>query len=308
VGASLAGDVAAVGFAALTTCLPTSLPTGTWTAVGPGGAIYQSSDAATWTARSAPAGFTSDLYAVASYTASLNLTANPGLHYIAVGAGGAAVTSTDGVTWTVGAGFDATRAALRSLIAVGAAFTAVGDGGAIRTTVDGITWTDRASNTTANLRGVAYGGGRYVAVGDGGVIVTSTDGGATWTAQTVNGAGNLHAVAYGNNYNDLSNTSSPLVLAINTFVAVGDNGAVVVSNDGGATWSVQSVAGAGEFAAVSYITRFVAIDRNGNAFASFKGQEWSTPVATSGAGVRAMASNGYGYVAVGDGGVTVSSF
>lgn len=304
-GTTLGSDAAAVGFAIITSCTVTGLPTGVLTAVGAGGAIYQSIDGVTWASRSAPTGFASDLLAVASYTTSIDLPDNPGIHYLALGAGGAALTSTDGVTWTVGSAFDATRPALRGLIAVTTTFTAVGDNGTIRTTSDGVVWTDRTSNTTANLRGVAYGNGRYIAVGDGGAIVTSVDSGLTWTAQTVSGAGNLRAIVYGNNFNDVSNTAT---ISINTFVAVSDSGAVVVSSDGGVTWSVQQVAGAGELTGISYVSRFVAVDRSGNAFTSNTGTAWSTPVATGHTGLRAIVNNGYGYVAVGDGGVTTSSF
>jgi hypothetical protein len=123
--------------------------------------------------------------------------------------------------------------------------------------------------------------------------------------QTIAGAGNLRAVAYGSNNN---NTDNGGTLLINTFVAVADNGSAVVSNDGGTNWSVVAVPGAGELAAIAYISRFVAIDRNGNAFTSANGQSWSSAIASGRSGLRSIAINGYGYIAVGDGGVTTSSF
>jgi hypothetical protein len=161
------------------------------------------------------------------------------------------------------------------------------------------------SNTTADLRGVAFGASRYVAVGDGGVLVTSTDSGVSWTAKAIAGAGNLRGIAYGNNNNSILNGG---VLSINTFVAVADDGTAVVSNDGGVTWTVNTIAGAGELVAIAYTSRFVAVDRAGNAFISATGQTWSNAISTGGGGLRAIANNGYGFIAVGDGGVTTSSF
>lgn len=306
-GATLGDNLAAVGFGVLASCARGGLTTGVLTAVGPGAVIYSSSDVATtWTRRAAPSGFGDDLYAVANFTANPNLTTNPGMRTIAVGAGGASLYSTDsGVTWSVGRAASASSPALRGLTTVSSVFVAVGDGGALQSTSDGISWNVLASNTTANLRSIAFGNSRYVAVGDGGTIVTSTDAGVSWTAQTIAGAGNLRAVAYGSNNNNSDNAGTIL---INTFVAVGDNGAAVVSNDGGATWSVVAIPGAGELAGIAYISRFVAVDRNGNAFSSANGQSWTSAVATGRSGLRSIAINGYGYFAVGDGGVTTASF
>jgi len=305
-GATLNDDLVGVGFAGITSCLRSGLTTGVLTAVGPAATLYSSTDAVNWTRRTLPTGFTTDLYAVANYTANPNVTASPGLRTIAVGAGGAALYSTDGsITWNVGRAFDASRPALRGITTAGAVFVAVGDGGTIQSTTDGITWTTLTSNTTANLRGIAYSGVRYVAVGDGGVLTTSIDAGVTWTAQTIAGAGNLRKIAFGNNNNSTDNGGT---LAINTFVAVSDSGTAVVSNDGGATWSVVAISGAGELVGLAYITRFVAVDRTGNAFNSANGQTWSTAAPTGRSGLRALVQNGYGFIAVGDGGVTTSSF
>jgi predicted small lipoprotein YifL len=305
-GATLSDNLTGIGFAGITTCLRTGLASGVLTAVGPGATLYSSTDAVNWTRRTPPSGFSADLYAIANYTASPNNTTSPGLRTIAVGAGSAALVSTDGsLTWSAGQAFDASRATLRGIVTAGSAFLAVGDGGTIRSTTDGANWNVLTSNTTANLRGVAFGASRYVAVGDGGVLVSSTDAGVTWTAQTIAGAGNLRAIAFGNNDNSIGNGGT---LLINTFVAVADNGTAVVSNDGGATWTVRTVAGAGELVGIAYTSRFVAIDSAGNAFISANGQTWSNAIATGRSGLRAIVNNGYGFISVGDGGVTTTSF
>lgn len=304
---TLAADVNAVGFAGLTTCLRTGLARGVLTAVGPTATIFSSTDnAANWSARSAPAGFTADLNAVASFTASINNTSNPGVRTVAVGAGGAALVSNDSsATWTVGQPFNAANAALRGIAAVGSSFIAVGDSGTIRSTSDGITWNTLNSGSTVNLRGVAFGSNRYVAVGDGGTVLTSTDLGQSWASTTVSGAGALRAVAFGNNYNDVANSGS---LLINTFMAVGDDGKGAVSSDGGATWSAVTIAGAGQLVGIAYTSRFVAVDSAGNAFTSADGKTWSGPIATGRTGLRSVAQSGYGYIAVGGAGAAAASF
>ncbi len=306
-GATLGADLASIGFGVMTGCTRAGLATGVLTAVGPNAIIYASSDAgATWSLRAAPAGFSGDLFAVANYTASPNSTTALGMRTIAVGAGGVSLYSLDGsATWSIGRAADASRASLRALISVNSVFVAAGDAGTLQSTSDGITWNVLNSNTTTNLRGVAWGNSRYVVVGDGGTLVTSTDAGVTWTAQTLAGAGNLRAVVYGSNNNDIGNGGT---LLINTFVAVGDNGNAVVSSDGGATWSVVAVPGAGDLTGIAYISRFVAVDSNGNAFSSADGKTWSAASTTGRSGLRSIVINGYGYIAVGDGGATATSF
>lgn len=303
-GTALGTDFDGVGYAPLTTCQASALPTGIFVAVGPAAAIASSSDGRTFTARSAPTGFATDLHAVAAFTASLNNPSAPNTKIVAVGAGGASITSPDGVTWTVGTAFDAAQPAWRAIATYGGTFIAVGDGGAIATTTDGVTWTARTSNTSADLTGIACASDRCIAVGAGGTIVTSTDAGATWSAATLAGAPALRRIAYGNFNNNAGSTTT----SINTFVAVGDGGFAAYSSDGGTNWTAVTVAGAGNLTGIGYTTQFVAVDGAGNAFASVDGQSWSAATATGITGVRALAGTGFGYVAVGTGGVTASAF
>lgn len=299
------------GYASLTTCSNNATSAaGTFAAVGAGGAIFTSTDGATWTSRSAPAGFLSDLYAVTGYAANQNNPGNPALRWVAVGAGGASVYSSDGVIWAVGRDYSAGNPALHSLTQVAGTFFAVGDTGTILSGTDGITWTARTSGTTSNLNGVTHGG-VYVAAGDAGTILTSADG-ATWTSH-VSGTANLRQVSS----------------IGNTYVAVGDGGAVSTSTDGGSTWTAQTLTGAPNLvgiaanaqsatldsnglaftgAAVSVNSRFVAVDSNGNAYTSTDGLAWSGAIATGAASLNALVSSGFGYVAAGNSGATVKSF
>jgi hypothetical protein len=303
-GAALATDFNGVGYAPITTCTATGLPSGIFVAVGPNAAIASSTDGRSFTARSAPAGFTADLNAVAAFTASLNNPSAPNTKIVAVGAGGSTLVSSDGVAWTEGVAFNAASPSWRAITTFGATFVAVGDGGAIATSSDGVAWTARTSNTAADLTGIACSSDRCIAVGAGGTAVRSTDAGATWSAATIAGAPALRKIAYGNFNNNQGATS----VSINTFVAVGDGGTVAISTDGGATWTTATVAGAGNFAGIGYTTQFVAVDSAGNAFASATGQNWSAAIATGITGVRALAGSGFGYVAVGAGGANASAF
>jgi len=303
-GTAPATDFNGAGYAPITTCVAAGLPTGIFTAVGPNAAIATSPDGVTFTARVAPTGFTTDLNAVAAFTTNLNIPTNPGLKIIAVGAGGAAIVSTDSITWTVGVAFSAAAATLRSIAVNAGIFIAVGDGGVAQTTTDGVTWTARTSNTTANLQGIGCNGTACIAVGDNGTILRTIDSGATWTVQAITGAPALKRVAYGNFNNNVGSATT----AVNTWVAVGDAGAVMYSTDNGVTWTATTVAGATNFVAISYLTRFIAIDGAGNSFASLDGQTWTAPVPTGLAGPRGMSSNSIGFVAVGTGGGTASSF
>lgn len=309
-----------VGYAGLKTCSNnTSSAAGNFAAVGAGASIFTSTDGATWVSQPAPSGFSSDLYAVAGYAANQNNPGNPALRWVAVGAGGASVYSTDGAVWAVGnpANSNSTanpnNHALRSLTQVAGAFFAVGDGGTILSGTDGITWTARTSGTTSNLNGITHGV-MYVAVGDNGTILTSPDG-ATWTTRT-SGTSNI-----------LRQVSS----IFNTYVAVGNGGTIVTSTDGGATWTVQSalpgtpdlvsIAANSQQAtfdinsltfagtAIAANSQFVAIDSSGKAYTSTdSGVTWSPAIDTGAASLNALVSSGFGYVAAGNAGATVTSF
>lgn len=303
-GTAPANDLNAIGHAPLTSCVAAALPSGIFVAVGPAATIVRSTDHVTFTAQSAPTGFTTDLNAVAGYTPNLNNPTDPGTKIVAVGAGGASITSADGIAWEIGVPFVATNAGLNAIAVFAAKFLAVGDAGTALTTADGVTWTTATSNTTANLRGIGCSGVGCVAVGDGGTIARTLDAGATWEVQTITGTPALKRIAYGN----FNNNKGALTTALNTWVAVGDGGTILYSLDGAATWTATTAAGAGDFVGVAYTTRFVAVDSAGNSFSSVDGQTWSGPVPTGQTGLRAMVGTGFGYVAVGAGGGNASSF
>jgi len=305
-------DVYGVGYTSLTTCSNNATSaTGSFAAVGAGGAIFTSSDGKIWNTRTSP--LSTDLYAVTGYAANQNNPANPARRWVAVGAGGASVYSLDDTSWTNGATYDSAKPALRSITHVAGTFTAVGDLGTILSTTDGITWAPHSSDLTSsplpNLNGVTHGA-IYVAVGDNGTILTSADGNS-WKAKTPATpiAGNLRQVTFfGSTYGSI-------------YVAVGDAGTIVTSIDGGATWITQTApAGSPNLVGITAESRavdtttavadpslnfistaqFVAIDSTGNAYTSVNGYNWSPAIPTGATSLNALVSSGFGYVAAGN--------
>ncbi len=324
-GVPATSNLNGVGYTSLTTCSNNSTSAaGSFAVVGASGAIFTSTDGKTWSAPTSPT--PSDLYAVTGYATNQNNPSNPASRWVAVGAGGISVYSTDvGATWTVG-NVSAAPQTLRSITHVTGTFTAVGDTGTIISTTDGITWTSHTSTsgTANNLNGVTHGN-IYVAVGDNGTILTSGDGN-TWTTHTttpVTTTSNLRQVA-----------------AIGSLiVAVGDGGTVVTSKDAGATWYVQTLTNAPNLVGVAAESQlvandivdnwlgavpnvqFVAIDSSGNAYTTMSssssayGLTWSASAIPSGnttstgaTGLNAIVSSGFGYVAAGNAGATAHAF
>ena len=105
------------------------------------------------------------------------------VRYVAVGAHGTMLTSTDGTTWTAIA--PATAGDLRGVIygstaatsttSAVATFVAVGIAGTLVTSPDGVAWTEQPPIATNDLAAVTYGT-QFVTVGNGGGIFTSFDG------------------------------------------------------------------------------------------------------------------------------------
>lgn len=314
------------GYTGLTTCSNNATSAaGIFAAVGQGGAIFTSNDGKTWTTpTSVPSG--PDLYAVTGYAANQNNPTNPSLLWIAVGAGGNSIYSTDltSDTWTVGGSINQTTQNLHSITHNGGTFVAVGDAATILSTTDGITWTPHPITTVTsnNLNGVTHGT-YYVAVGDSGTILTSADGN-TWSSHTatpdVSGI-KLQQVAYHGS----------------VIVAVGDSGTIVTSKDNGSTWSTQTLPGSPSLVGVTAetlvydtanatantdawlaavpIAQFVILDSTGKIYSSMIGTDpnangltWSGSTATGISNTNALVSSGFGFVAAGNAGATAYAF
>jgi hypothetical protein len=122
--------------------------------------------------------------------------------YVAVGANGTMLTSTDATQWT--AINPVTSANLRSVsfgtpvvtatAAAAATWVVVGDAGVVATSPDGLAWTAQAPIAASNLTSVVHGT-QFIAVGAGGLIFTSVDG-VAWQPAVSNTSANLHAVTF----------------------------------------------------------------------------------------------------------------
>ncbi|MDP2784521.1 MAG: hypothetical protein Q8O38_08015 [Sulfurimicrobium sp.] len=247
-------------------------------AVGSGGTMFSSADGTAWTALNS--GVAADLNAAIYGNAS----------YVAAGAGGVILRSTDElVTWTQLA--SGTTNDLYAMAYNGSLFLAVGANGTLITSYDGTNWTTQYSGTSSHLYGVAYGNGVYVAVGAGGTLQTSSDG-ITWQAALSQTTLDLKGVAYG----------------ADIFVAIGTAGALLTSTDG-ITWTPQTpIASSPALNAVIYGSQFVAVGNGGAIYTSTDGISWATPSSGNTNNLYAVTYGNHGYSAVGATGSNLSAF
>ncbi len=233
-------------------------------------------------------------------TTSLNALTYGGI-YLAAGAGGTILLSSDAATWTAQA--SGTANDLYALANNGSSlYVAVGAGGTILYSSGGSTWVTASSPTSNALYGVTFGGGEFVAIGAKGTVLTSIDG-INWTLQAVtsNPQLDLKGVAY--------NTTT------STVAAVGTAGTLVTSVDGGATWIAQApIATGNTLNAVAFGKQLVAVGDSGAIFTSLDGLTWLPQTATPAVSenlysVRSFTNSylGIGYAAVGASGRNLSS-
>lgn len=169
--------------------------------------------------------------------------------FVAVGANGTILTSTNGMNWanrTTGS----TSAQLRDVAYGNGLFTAIGTSSLLRYSTDGETWVT-TGGSSASLKSVTFAKGLFVAVGDNGAIRTSVNG-IDWTSRSTSPSTFefLNAVKY----------------AGDRFVAVGytagsGEGAVVLHSQNGTNWTREvsnipstlwtAVAAAGQYVAAS---------------------------------------------------------
>ncbi len=222
-----------------------------------------------------------------------NVLWNPqGPEYLAVGGGGAILTSVDGVNWTPRDSGTVQR--LFGSVWDGHQYIVVGDGGLVLTSPDGINWTGQVTNTRARLLDIAVNGAgtRYVAVGESGTVLSS-DNAIAWEETTVISATRpaLYAITWHNN----------------RFVAVGSSRAIITS-DNGTAWvaSLTPVPGGPILRdiAVNSNSEFVVVGSRGTVFTSSNGSDWQESLIDGhpNASLREVVWAGNRYFAVGDNG------
>lgn len=193
-----------------------------YVALGTDGSIISSTDGLTWSANTAilPAPSTNMNGVAFGFVLGSTPT------YVAVGDGGQIFTSSDLLQWNARNSGIANN--LTGVALVNGYFIASGAGGTLLTSQDGIQWgLPLSTNTTSTLRGIAFGpssasttGVLYVAIGDAGTIITTPDITTPWTPVIPPPvAQNLQSITVGG-------------ASGSRFVAVGQGGAVVFSDDG----------------------------------------------------------------------------
>lgn len=259
-------------------------------AVGARGALYSSPDFNSWT----PVTWT-PLTNPRSDLPDLNAIGFGYVNYLAVGAGGTVLLSTDAITWTAQSG--GTTSDLFAVATNGSnAFlaVAVGASGTIITSPDGKTWTAANSGTTQDLYGLTYANGLFVAVGANGTVVTSADG-VKWNLAVSNVARKLSSVTFGLDSGGLG-----------IFAAVGDAGTLITSLDG-STWTVQSPITGGNLTAIVYGRQYVAVGEKGMILTSANASTWTSQVSGTTNTLKAIARSTTNYSAVGSSGTNLSA-
>jgi hypothetical protein len=288
------------------------------TAVGAGGYFSQSADGTYW---SVPTTFST------SFAVTQNSLIYSGSLFVAAGASGGIVTSTDANTWV--SRTSGTASAINSLVYGNSLYVYGGDGGVLATSTDATTWTARTSGTTSNIRALAYADGatnKYVFGDAAGTFKTSTDG-ITWTTRTTIATMNtVIGIAYGNSTyvaisstsgnvitstdgvtwtttSTLSITAQSLIYANGIFMAGGNTGALRTSTNG-VTWSTQSFGSTPIIYALAYNNgTFYAASGTTYGFVYYSnnnGASWALSNGTIGLGFARAAAVGNGNIVIGN--------
>ncbi|MEW6158598.1 MAG: Calx-beta domain-containing protein, partial [Verrucomicrobiota bacterium] len=188
--------------------------------------------------------------------------------FLAAGKGDRYGRSLDGSAWVVKT-FPSGVTAINDLHFANGIFMAVGDQGWILKSTDGVEWSVASANTQASLRAITFGNGRWAILGRASlagqsIVLSSTDNGSTWTPH-LNAGFDVTGLGFGNGYfvacalaglttdlrrsADLNQWSSGLNFdwgstlrqvsytpTLGRFVAVGDNGRILISQNG-SSWS-----------------------------------------------------------------------
>ncbi|GAB3945108.1 hypothetical protein GCM10028805_13660 [Spirosoma harenae] len=234
-----------------------------------------------------------------------NATAYGNGHYIAVGkypvsispaTGTVAVTSTNGINYTLGTTqhFSGAGEGFNDVAFGNGQFVAVGGEGIIQTSTDGNVWTLRHSTSGASLYGVAYGGGQYVAVGSGldvgGSFLRSSDG-ITWIKSAAGANTFYHGITYTNGQ----------------FVAVGFNGAIGTSTDG-SIWTPRTSGTTNMLNSVAYGNGiYVAVGTGGKTLRSTDASVWTTVATFTGNDLNRVLFANSQFVTVGKNGSIFTS-
>ncbi len=249
--------------------------------------------------------------------------------FVAVGERGTILTSTDGSNWAL----QNRRGdvALNGVAYGGGLWVAVGDGGTILSSSDGTNWSYRFTASATALNAVTYSTGRFVAVGSApglSTLIMHSTNGVNWARIPINSFSAEQCVTYGNGLFIAAGSSSiltspdgtnwglavivgrqieSLIYANGQFVAVGDDGLVLVSTDG-ASWQPRPPQTTRRLLGVTYgAGRFVAAGGRGALMASIDASNWTSVSSGTPDRVESIDFWGGTFVAVGENGTIITS-
>jgi hypothetical protein len=267
---------------------------GQFVAVGKGGALLRSNDGALWTRE--PAGNASTLRDVAFGPAG----------FVAVGsaqgpqaprAGRSVFVSPSGEAWVEAPLLETSldKEPLTGIIFDGSRYVATAGprGSSVQTSLDGTTW--QTSAGTSGGTALAFSNGIYVSVGAThpareAFLARSTDARA-WTRLEIPATPPLSSVAVSND----------------RWVAVGDDGTILISDDSIAWRQVSSGTTLSLYAVAWGAGRFVAAGGNGIILSSSDGAVWTVSSPGDGLSLHDLAYGEGSYIAVGANGAILTA-
>jgi len=232
---------------------------GRFVLVGDAGLLYTSNDGSQWIKRN-----------VGATRRLLNVDYGNGA-YVVVGVRGVIYKSSDLLHWT--AVDSGTPDRLEAVVFAQNKFTVVGESGTTLTSVDGSTWVKQGIGTRLDLDGITIGdGGLVMAVGKGGTVITTSNG--TNLLMTTAGITNeLHGVTFAT-WREPVNSPS-LFRTIKRYVAVGDSG-MIITSDNGIDWVQRYSSTNTSLKGVTYGKGlFVAVGSNGAILTSPDAINWT---------------------------------
>lgn len=245
-----------------------------WTVSGSWGYILKSTtDASTWSSSTSLGTLTHPVNALNSVAFGTGV-------FVAVGASGTIISSTDGLNWAPRT--SSTTNQLRKVIFANGYFIAVGDSGTIRTSTDGTSWASNASGTTNQLLDVGFGNGRWTVVGASGTILSSSNladlTAASWTAaSSVGHTQTINCVLYANNLWVTGNA--------------GNVANIRYASDPTGTWTAATgTTNNFSITDIVYLNGFIAVAGN-LSYTSTNGTAWSAAVTGSLTGVTTASTN-----------------
>jgi hypothetical protein len=263
--------------------------------VGDSGQVQVSTDNVKWTVLSS-----------SSTSKQLNDVLYAYGKFIAVGAGGTIIYSSDGQVWTAAVSQSAQD--LNALYYNGSRLVAVGQGGTVLTSTDGVSWKAVAvDGLMQNLAAVTYSSsGYWLAAGSGGAVYSSTDG-LSWKAiamPTEFAAATWKSAAV----LARSVTSGSTLATLYVSALVGQSGQIATSTDG-VTWSQASLVASSTNLnkVVSLAGQFMAVGDGGAIFNSPDGVTWTARESYISVPLRSVLRFDNAYTVYGQSGVTAIS-